>query len=164
MGERSKGRGITANSLLTRVMHDVAKGMPSALNRGSCAWRVKPRMSSYTLNVFHNCLQAALVASLSTHDRRSRKTRAFPPRRRIYSSWPTGQRVFAQDRAMCGKSCRDAPRRGECATSLVKSRKTGLSGCRRPWLRGTSVPNRDHAHHIEPIRSRTRDDWSHTAG
>ena len=44
------------DSLLTRVMHDVAKGMLPALNRGSCAWRVKPRMSSYTSKAFHNCL------------------------------------------------------------------------------------------------------------
>lgn len=93
------------DSLLTRVMHDVANGMLPALNRGSCAWRVKPRMSSYTSKAFHKCLQAALVASLSTHDRRSRKPRAFPPRRRIYSSWRADQCVFAQDRAMCGKSC-----------------------------------------------------------
>ena len=106
--ERSKGpkdEASPSDSLLTRVMHDVAKGVPPALNRGRSACRVKPRMSTYTSKAFHNCLQAALVASLSTHDRRSRKTRAFPSRRRIYSSWRADQCVFEQDRAMCGKGC-----------------------------------------------------------
>jgi len=96
------------DSLLTRVMHDVAKGMLPALNRGSCAWRVKPRMSSYTSKAFHKCLQAALVASLSTRDRRSRKTRALSTSSAhilLMASGSVRPLVFAQDRAMCGKSC-----------------------------------------------------------
>jgi len=39
-----------SDSLLTRIMHDVAKGMLLALNCGDSAWRVKPPMSTYTLN------------------------------------------------------------------------------------------------------------------
>ena len=33
------------------------------------------------------------------------ENRAFPSRRRICFSWPADQRIFAQDRAMCGQSC-----------------------------------------------------------
>lgn len=113
--------------------------------------------------VFQKHLQAASVASLCAHDRRSRipGPSTSPAQILLMASGPS---VFVQDRAMCGKGCPGRSSNGGTRASLREVAQNRLEWVSSTVAASNRCTSRDLVYDRQPMRARTRDDCSAQPG
>lgn len=114
--------------------------------------------------VFQNHLQAASVASLCAHDRRSRIPGPFHI---TGADTPHGERVSVSSWRIvpcAGKAVRDAPLTGGTRASLREVAQNRLEWVSSTVAASNRCTSRDLVNGRQPMRARTRDDSSAQPG